>query len=90
MMICTKCGHQNDDGDAFCGSCGTFLEWAGERVAATEPAPEPALAGAAVSGGAPPPPPPPAPSVVSDEAARCGSHNKEAAHDGLICLSRHV
>lgn len=43
MIICTNCGHQNEGGDTFCGSCGTFLEWAGERVAVphVEPGPEP-------------------------------------------------
>ncbi len=30
MIVCTTCGHENDDGDEFCGSCGDFLEWSGE------------------------------------------------------------
>ena len=76
MMICTKCGHQNEDGDAFCGSCGTFLEWAGERVAATEP--EPALAGAAVSGGGSAPPPL-ASGAGADEAAAAEEEAKQTA-----------
>ena len=37
-MICAKCGASNAAGDAFCGSCGAFLEFAAE--AATAPAPE--------------------------------------------------
>jgi len=37
-MICAKCGASNAAGDAFCGSCGAFLEFAAE--AATGPAPE--------------------------------------------------
>ncbi len=41
MIICKNCGYQNEDDDAFCGSCGTFLEWAGERLAEPEPEPEP-------------------------------------------------
>lgn len=41
MIICTNCGHQNEDGDTFCGSCATFLEWAGERVAEPDPEPGP-------------------------------------------------
>ena len=49
MIVCKNCGHQNQDNDTFCGSCGKFLEWTGERVAVAEPEP------------APPPPPPPAP-----------------------------
>jgi hypothetical protein len=49
VIVCKNCGHQNDDNDTFCGSCGKFLEWTGERVAVAEPEPEP------------PPPPPPTP-----------------------------
>lgn len=40
MMVCTQCGFQNETQDAFCGSCGAFLEWAGEKVD-SESAPEP-------------------------------------------------
>ena len=50
MIVCKNCGHQNEDNDTFCGSCGKFLEWTGERVAVAEPEPAPA-----------PPPPPAAP-----------------------------
>ena len=31
MIVCTSCGNQNEEGDDFCGSCGVFLEWSGER-----------------------------------------------------------
>src|SRR5487761_2390103 len=46
-MICAKCGAPNAAGDAFCGSCGAFLEFAAEEVTAPapgviEPAPGPA------------------------------------------------
>lgn len=41
MIVCKNCGHQNDDNDTFCGSCGKFLEWTGERVAVAQPEPEP-------------------------------------------------
>jgi hypothetical protein len=47
VIVCKQCGHHNQDSDTFCGSCGKFLEWTGERVVAAEPEPEP--------------PPPPAP-----------------------------
>jgi hypothetical protein len=41
MIVCKKCGFNNTDADTFCGSCGAFLEWTGEKV--TRPAtPEPA------------------------------------------------
>ena len=32
MIVCRKCGYQNGDSDGFCGSCGGFLEWTGEKV----------------------------------------------------------
>ncbi|HEY0638297.1 MAG TPA: hypothetical protein VGD67_11675, partial [Pseudonocardiaceae bacterium] len=38
MMVCKQCGAHNSDRDTFCGSCGGFLEWTGERV---KPAPAP-------------------------------------------------
>ena len=53
VIICKECGHHNQDQDAFCSSCGTFLEWSGERVA--EPAPPPPE---------PPRPAPPPPGLV--------------------------
>ena len=31
MIACDQCGFQNVDSDAFCGSCGSFLEWTGKR-----------------------------------------------------------
>ena len=33
MIVCTQCAFQNRDEDSFCGSCGGFLEWTGERSA---------------------------------------------------------
>jgi ribosomal protein L40E len=44
VIVCKKCGNQNPDGETFCLSCHSFLEWSGEKI--VEPAP-------------PPPPPPP-------------------------------
>ena len=32
IMVCTKCGHHNAENDVFCGSCGDFLEWDGQKV----------------------------------------------------------
>ena len=37
MIVCTSCSHQNEDDDEFCGSCGKFLEWVGEKI--VDPAP---------------------------------------------------
>jgi hypothetical protein len=58
VIICKKCGNRNEDRDQFCSSCGSFLEWSGERVVekAPEPAPQPV---------APPPPPPPPPPMTA-------------------------
>ena len=42
MIVCKQCGHHNEDSDTFCGSCGKFLEWTGERVVVAPPEPEPA------------------------------------------------
>src|SRR6516164_9829537 len=44
MIVCTRCGFQNEDSDTFCGSCAGFLEWSGQQVeeaAEPEPTPEP-------------------------------------------------
>lgn len=37
MIVCRMCGNHNDDVDAFCGDCGKFLEWTGDRVAPLAP-----------------------------------------------------
>lgn len=34
MITCPQCGTSNQAGDAFCGSCGAFLDWAAEGGAA--------------------------------------------------------
>src|SRR6202022_1149306 len=41
VIVCKQCGHHNDDNDTFCGSCGKFLEWTGERVVVAQPEAEP-------------------------------------------------
>ena len=54
MIVCKKCGNQNPDGETFCTSCHSFLEWSGEKIVeATPPAPSP-----------PPPAPEPEPAFV--------------------------
>ncbi len=46
MIVCKNCAFQNLDNDAFCGSCGGFLEWTGESVVpAAAAVPEEVLAG---------------------------------------------
>ncbi|KGN41303.1 zinc ribbon domain-containing protein [Knoellia aerolata] len=39
-VICTECGSVNEDGATFCGGCGAYLEWEGERIGPAEPEPE--------------------------------------------------
>ena len=41
MIVCTRCGFENEDSDTFCGSCAGFLEWEGQKVAEEVPEPEP-------------------------------------------------
>ncbi|HSH23639.1 MAG TPA: hypothetical protein VK975_06230, partial [Acidimicrobiales bacterium] len=41
MIVCKKCGFHNIDADTFCGACGGFLEWTGEKVAPAPAAPAP-------------------------------------------------
>jgi hypothetical protein len=41
MIVCRKCGYRNADADTFCGTCGSFLEWTGEKQQVVRPA-EPA------------------------------------------------
>jgi len=43
QLVCRRCGYANVPGDAFCGSCGAFLEWEGQQ--AGDDAPPPAAAG---------------------------------------------
>ena len=71
MIVCKHCGHHNEDSDTFCGSCGKFLEWTGERVVAPEPEPEPQPEPEPVTASHPweeetPTPEPLAPSTESD------------------------
>lgn len=61
MIVCRSCGSHNADGDAFCGSCGEFLEWTGEKIGAPTASPptvEPAPAAAEPKPVVPAPKPP--------------------------------
>jgi len=62
-VICSKCGQENDAGETFCGSCGAFLEWSGEQVAASDAdsaRPPGSMPGSADRPAGLPPDPPPA------------------------------
>ena len=54
-MTCPKCGTENAPGDAFCGSCGAFLEFAAEEAAEEVPAGSQVPAPAAPAPAAPVP-----------------------------------
>src|SRR3954468_11337907 len=60
-IVCSECGHQNDDDSDFCSSCGEPLEWTGVRVGAEEP--EPAIVPEAVATVVVPPRAPEAPAA---------------------------
>lgn len=36
MIVCKNCGHHNADGESFCSSCGTYLEWTGEAIPSSQ------------------------------------------------------
>jgi hypothetical protein len=36
MIVCRDCGNANEEGDQFCGSCGSFLEWTGSATEETQ------------------------------------------------------
>ena len=62
-MICAKCGTQNAAGDAFCGSCGAFLEFAAEEAGAPGMAAEPQLDASTPASAALPVAPAPTPAA---------------------------
>ncbi len=98
-MICPKCGTQNAAGDAFCGGCGAFLEFATEEAGAPEVAAVPEQAptdpvvatpvtGAAPSPGSVPPSQLPAPAAAPSSAAApppVGSEMPSLATTGPLC-----
>lgn len=38
MIVCKRCGTHNEGDATFCGTCGAFLEWEGERLDTAETA----------------------------------------------------
>jgi len=90
MTTCAKCGAENVAGDAFCGACGAFLEFAAEEaqdaegvaeeVAEGAPAGDPA---APVSAAVPVPPEPSGPTC-----AACGRVNPAGRRFCISCGER--
>jgi len=42
VIVCPECGTRNEDGELFCGGCGTYLEWTEEPAAGVPAEPAPA------------------------------------------------
>jgi hypothetical protein len=88
VIVCKQCGNHNEEGSEFCGSCGAFLEWTGERVderraSVASPAPPPSLPEIPTTPQEPAHPPPDPPVPARDAAApsleRPGSPQESAA-----------
>jgi len=86
MTTCAKCGTENLPGDAFCGGCGAFLEFAAEEAAEEAQAGEgePAVT---TESAAPPPPPPPPPLAAAAPAGAmpAGAAPAPLAPSGPTC-----
>jgi hypothetical protein len=84
MITCTSCGHANDAGDSFCGSCSTFLEWEGAAAPVARPVPLPVPVGgpAGTQTEAPAPDPAPVPDVRTPEAEQRREPPRRTHHDG--------
>ncbi len=90
MIVCKVCGTENEQGAAFCGSCGSFLEWSGEAVAPDEAPTTPIQTG---PGPVPPVPATPSPAApaptgsAGEPVTGPGAAGAGEAGDGpmLIC-----
>lgn len=78
MIVCTKCGFHNEEGAAFCGSCGAFLEWAGEQPAGVG-ARAGAAGGEAAAAGIPTAEASPVPPTEAEREATAAAAGAEAA-----------
>ena len=94
-MICPKCGTENVPGDAFCGSCGAFLEFAAEEAAEEGPAggqaaavAVPAAPAAAAPAAAAPAVAPPADSAAGVTCGACGHANPAGRRFCISCGGR--
>ncbi|MGI8683983.1 MAG: zinc-ribbon domain-containing protein, partial [Acidimicrobiales bacterium] len=74
MIVCTNCGHENEGGDTFCGSCGAFLEFSGTAADGAGEADDPGYAEAVAAESA-------AAEVAAVEEARRASEVAAAAEE---------
>ena len=52
VLACNSCGHRNEDGDTFCGSCGAYMGWSENVTASAAPARQATTEGAPVAAAA--------------------------------------
>ncbi|MFH0751290.1 MAG: zinc ribbon domain-containing protein [Chloroflexota bacterium] len=84
MTTCAKCGTENVAGDAFCGSCGAFLEFAAEEAADDVQAGVPSAPSEAAP-GVPPLAPPQPPGAAPEPAPAALAAPVPAAPSGPTC-----
>ncbi len=98
MITCAKCGTENVAGDAFCGSCGAFLEFAAEEAADDAQAGVPSASSEAAAGATPlaAPPPvaaelapaaPPAPIPAAPSGPTCSACGRVNPAGRRFCIS---
>jgi Tol biopolymer transport system component len=89
VVVCKVCGTENEQGAAFCGSCGSFLEWNGETVASDDAptAVVPVVRGPATPSPAAPPPTSAAaaPQSASSTGASPGAGGEPGSTGAIIC-----
>jgi hypothetical protein len=96
MTTCAKCGTENVAGDAFCGNCGAFLEFAAEEAADETPAAEETAAettpAETTAGPAPAAPVPPAEATpappTGPTCSACGRANPAERRFCISCGER--
>jgi len=69
QVICKNCGNENQPGDQFCGSCGSFMEWSGEVVSDKRIAPMSAQVATAKEQAEPQP--------LAEEPSEAGSTSRD-------------
>ncbi len=82
-IVCRVCGTHAASGEAFCGGCGAFLEWDGERIAGAAAPGAGGAAAAATASGTVPDPQLASPATVSPPAAGAPESGPPAAAEAI-------